>query len=260
MVAEYQAVKKKRSPRRDGEARAVEIPLPARRTRYTAWKPLLEFCLALALLVMTAPIWFVAALLVKLTSRGPIFYTQVRLGHAGRHFSILKLRTMVHNSELFSGPCWSQPRDPRVTPIGRFLRRSHIDELPQLLNVLRGDMSLIGPRPERPEFAPMLEQAIPHYRQRLAVRPGLSGLAQVQLPPDTDLESVRSKLAFDLYYVQHCTFGMEARIAFATIGLLLGLRAGALRRHFRLPDPEVVEQFFQELDEVPSSHSHLRPA
>ena len=140
---------------------------------------------------MAAPFIFVAALLVKLTSRGPAFYSQVRLGLDGRPFYIRKLRTMYHNCERLSGPCWSTANDCRITPVGRFLRRSHIDELPQLWNVLCGEMSLVGPRPERPELIPTLARSIPGYRHRLEVRPGVTGLAQIQLPPDTDLDSVR---------------------------------------------------------------------
>ena len=138
----------------------------------------------------------VAAIVVKLTSRGPAFYTQIRLGQDGRAYAIYKLRTMTHDCEKLSGPQWSKKGDCRVTAVGRLLRRSHLDELPQLWNVLRGEMSLIGPRPERPEFVPRLERSLPHYRARLHVRPGVTGLAQVQLPPDTDLGSVRRKLAY----------------------------------------------------------------
>src|SRR5207248_4660391 len=141
-----------------------------------------------------------AMLLVKLTSPGPMLYTQTRLGRRGRPFTIYKIRTMLHDCESLTGPQWSTPGDTRITRVGRWLRRTHIDELPQLWNVLRGDMSLVGPRPERPEFIPELENAIPFYRDRLLVRPGITGLAQVQLPPDTDMDSVRRQLAHDIYY------------------------------------------------------------
>ena len=139
---------------------------------------------------------------MKLTSPGPAFYTQTRVGQGGRPFTIYKLRTMIHNCESLTGPRWCMPGDPRVTPAGWLLRVTHLDELPQLLNVLRGEMSLVGPRPERPEFLPQLERALPAYRQRLVVRPGVTGLAQVKLPADTDLDSVRRKLAHDLYYIE----------------------------------------------------------
>src|SRR5216683_828240 len=130
---------------------------------YRTFKVAAEFGIAVVLLALTSPLVLLAALLVKLTSRGPVFYCQVRLGRFGRPYPIFKIRTMAHNCEKVTGAKWSMPRDPRVTPVGRFLRRTHLDELPQLWNVMRGDMSLIGPRPERPEFISVLEQAIPHY-------------------------------------------------------------------------------------------------
>src|SRR5262249_6090339 len=132
----------------------------------------LEWLMTLALLVLTAPVLLVAALAVKLGSRGPAFYTQTRVGADGRLFTIFKLRTMMHQCESLTGPRWCIPGDPRITRLGYFLRRTHLDELPQLINVLLGHMSLIGPRPERPEFVVQLESAIPGYRWRERMRPG----------------------------------------------------------------------------------------
>ncbi|HXG11931.1 MAG TPA: sugar transferase [Gemmataceae bacterium] len=202
------------------------------------WEPLV----ALVLLVPAIPVVLVAALLVKLTSRGPAFYTQTRVGRHGRTFTIYKLRTMVHNCESLTGPRWAIPGDPRVTRVGRFLRLTHIDELPQLLNVLRGQMSLIGPRPERPELVPELERALPRYRERLAVRPGLTGLAQIQLPPDTDLESVRRKLACDLYYIQHLGPWMDLSILLCTVLYMLGAPARLARALFQVPSSAAAER------------------
>src|SRR5262249_35904144 len=162
-------------------------------------KAALEGAAALCLLALLGPLILGLAALVKLTSRGPAFYKQTRLGRGGSLFTIYKLRTMVDRCESLTGPRWALPRDPRVTGLGRFLRKSRLDELPQLLNVVRGEMSLVGPRPERPEFLPELERACPGYRERLAVRPGVTGLAQVQLPADTSVDSVRRKLAYDLH-------------------------------------------------------------
>jgi lipopolysaccharide/colanic/teichoic acid biosynthesis glycosyltransferase len=212
-----------------------------RRRWYVRGKGAAEFTAALVLLVLAAPLILVAGLLVKLTSRGPVFYTQTRLGRGGRPFTIYKIRTMVHDCESLTGPRWAIPGDPRVIRVGHFLRRTHLDELPQLLNVLRGDMGLIGPRPERPEFLPDLERALPGYRTRLALRPGVTGLAQVQLDPDTDLDSVRRKLAYDLYYVEHVNPWLDLRILLAT-----GLKAvgdpGKISRKLRLvPSGEAIE-------------------
>jgi lipopolysaccharide/colanic/teichoic acid biosynthesis glycosyltransferase len=189
----------------------------------------------------TWPVLLAAIVLVRLTSRGPALYSQIRLGFAGKPFRIYKIRTMVHDCERASGPRWSTAGDLRVLPVGRVLRRTHIDELPQLWNVLRGDMSLVGPRPERPEFVPQLEKVLPGYRERLAVAPGLAGLAQVYLPPDTDLESVRRKLAFDLYYVRARSSWLDFRILGATFCNLF-LPFGLHRTLFRLPTQETVER------------------
>jgi lipopolysaccharide/colanic/teichoic acid biosynthesis glycosyltransferase len=125
--------------------------------------------------------------------------------------------------------------------IGRFLRRSHIDELPQLFNVICGQMSLIGPRPERPEFLPMLSQAIPNYQRRLSVRPGVAGLAQIQLPADTDLDSVRRKLAYDLFYIDHMNAWLDFRILLGTVAYIFGVPATISRALFMLPDKELVQ-------------------
>jgi lipopolysaccharide/colanic/teichoic acid biosynthesis glycosyltransferase len=193
-------------------------------------------CVAAVLMLgLAAPVLALAALLVKLTSRGPAFYSQVRLGLGGRPFRIYKIRSMHSNAEALTGPCWSTRGDRRVTPVGRLLRWSHIDELPQLWNVLLGDMSVIGPRPERPELVPALEKALPGYRARLLVRPGITGLAQVQLPPDTDLSSVRVKLAHDLCYIKHLGFGLDCRIFLATVFRVLGTPVGVTRQVFALP-------------------------
>jgi lipopolysaccharide/colanic/teichoic acid biosynthesis glycosyltransferase len=211
-------------------------------TWYHGVKAALDVTMALVLALVTSPVIVIAAALVKLTSRGPAFYTQVRVGRNGRQFTIYKIRTMIHNCESLTGPRWSMPGDPRVTLVGRFLRATHLDELPQLLNVLRGDMSLIGPRPERPEFLPELRQALPTYSERLRVRPGVTGLAQVQLPADTDLDSVRRKLAYDLYYIQNTGPWLDLRLLASTAFYAVGVSYAVLRRVFRLPDFEQVER------------------
>jgi lipopolysaccharide/colanic/teichoic acid biosynthesis glycosyltransferase len=215
-------------------------PLPAVR-RYRLLKGTVDFVLAVVLFVLTLPLVLLAALLVKLTSRGPVFYAQTRLGLDGRPFRIHKLRTMYKDCEKDSGVCWASPGDPRVTPVGSFLRRTHLDELPQLWNVLRGEMSLVGPRPERPEFIPRLEGAIPRYRERLQIRPGVTGLAQVQLPGDTDLDSVRRKLVYDLYYIEHLSLWLDLKLIGCTACKVFHVPFRMQRRLFRVPAAATVE-------------------
>jgi lipopolysaccharide/colanic/teichoic acid biosynthesis glycosyltransferase len=214
---------------------------------YLTCKVIMEFVAALWLLVLTAPLILMAALLAKLSSRGPAIYSQIRLGQHGVPYTIYKIRTMTHQCEKWSGPQWSTAGDPRVTPIGIFLRSTHLDELPQLWNVLRGEMSLVGPRPERPEFIPYLECAIPHYRERLCVRPGVTGLAQVQLPADSDVKSVQRKLMYDLYYVQHMSPWLDVRIVVCTLLKVCGVRFPVLRKLFRMPNGRTVKDAFKNL-------------
>jgi lipopolysaccharide/colanic/teichoic acid biosynthesis glycosyltransferase len=245
---------------------AQPSPIPRRRVmRDSAWYPaikaVMDFVAAVVLLVLLAPVILLTMLLVKLTSRGPAIYSQTRMGLNGKPFTIFKLRTMAVNCERGTGATWSRPGDPRVTPVGRFLRKTHLDELPQLINVILGHMSLVGPRPERPEFLPQLEQAIPHYRERLLVRPGVTGLAQVQLPPDTDLDSVQLKLAYDLYYVQQAGFWLDVRIVLSTALKMAGLSFALLRRLFRIPARETIETAYRSLNPEPrQAKARLRPA
>lgn len=193
-----------------------EFDVTTARQWYLPVKVVIDGFLGAVLLVVTGPVMLVAALLVKLTSRGPAFYCQVRQGKGGRPFTLYKLRTMVDKAEAMTGPVWSCHNDARVTRLGAVLRKTHIDEFPQLWNVIRGDMSLIGPRPERPEIAATLEWQIPAYSQRLEVRPGITGFAQVRLPPDTDLDSVRQKIVYDLYYVKYASPWLDLRLLLAT--------------------------------------------
>ena len=230
-------------PRRERVATAPAVR-PAHHW-YLPCKAALDLAAAVALGAAALPVIALSALVVKLTSRGPAFYTQTRVGRGGRVFTIYKIRTMIHNCESLTGPRWSMPGDPRVTPFGWFLRKTHLDELPQLWNVLRGEMSLIGPRPERPEFIPELERALPAYGQRLAVRPGVTGLAQVQLPADTDLYSVRRKLAHDLYYVRHVNPWLDLRLLVCTAFYAAGVPFALLSRLLRVPDSAAVEREMQ---------------
>jgi lipopolysaccharide/colanic/teichoic acid biosynthesis glycosyltransferase len=195
----------------------------------------LDFALAIALLVLMAPVILLAMVLVRLTSKGPAIYHQQRLGQGGQLFTIYKIRTMYADSEHKSGAVWSRPGDPRVTPIGRILRATHLHELPQLVNILWGQMSLVGPCPERAEITASLEHVLPGYRKRLEVRPGVTGLAQVQLPPDTDIVGVVHKLFYDLHYVQNLNLSLDLRIAAATQLKILRLPFAAIRQLLRIP-------------------------
>jgi len=168
----------------------------------------------------------------------PGLLSQTRLGLHRVPFRIYKLRTMYDNCEHHSGPRWAMIGDPRITTVGRLLRRTHLDELPQLWNVLKGEMSLVGPRPERPELIPTLEREIPGYSDRLHVLPGITGLAQLQLPPDTDLASVRRKLACDLYYLRRFSLRLDLGILCGTVCYLAGVQFGLISRWFRLPCTE----------------------
>jgi lipopolysaccharide/colanic/teichoic acid biosynthesis glycosyltransferase len=235
---------------------AVDQPrITPRYPWYAPCKVWAEALAALVLLIPALPIIAVAAVCVKLTSRGPIFYTQTRLGENGRPFKIFKLRTMINNAEAKTGAVWCQANDPRITAVGNWLRELHIDELPQLFNVLLGQMSLVGPRPERPEFINALEWEIPAYRQRLRVRPGVTGLAQLNLPPDSDIESVRKKLIHDLYYIRHASPWLDGKIVFFTAWLLLTSCLGRAARLFCLPSHVEVNSRFEEFfeDEAPES-------
>lgn len=226
----------------DGASSGFWSPL---RSWYLPCKGVIDSLVGLGLLLLASPVLLLAALLVRLTSTGSAFYWQTRVGKNGRPFTIYKLRTMYANCESASGPRWSTPGDDRITPIGRILRRAHLDELPQLWNVVRGDMALVGPRPERPEFIPKLAQALPHYADRLLVRPGMTGLAQVQLPPDTDLASVRRKLAYDLYYVRHVSLWLDLRVLTSTFLYLLRLPLHMLPRIGLVPRRHIIEETYR---------------
>lgn len=200
-------------------------------------KVAVDFALAVALLVPALPVMLTCMLLVRLTSNGPAVYTQSRVGRNGRVFTLYKVRTMYHECESLTGPRWSMPGDPRITPVGKVLRRLHLDELPQLFNVLKGHMSLVGPRPERPEIVKRLRQVVPGYDRRHAVRPGITGFAQIHLPPDSCIRSVKNKLIYDLFYIRNRTLRFELYVLFATGLKLLGLRR-LYQRKPRFPTDE----------------------
>lgn len=181
----------------------------------------LDIFASLTLLSLTLPLLLLVALAIKLDSRGPIFYRQERVGQHHRRFHILKLRSMTVDAEKPGTAVWAAVRDNRVTRVGRFIRLTRIDEIPQAINILRGDMAFVGPRPERPVFVAELTAAIPHYADRAAVRPGLTGWAQVKYPYGASVEDARDKLTYDLWYVRERSLWLDLRIIFATAGVVL---------------------------------------
>jgi lipopolysaccharide/colanic/teichoic acid biosynthesis glycosyltransferase len=203
-------------------------------------KRTLDRIIAAVALVMLSPVMLLCALAIRRESRGPILYSQVRVGldrrrrpaasmngserrsstGYGRPFRIFKFRSMVQGAERKTGAVWCAENDPRITKVGNFLRRTHLDEIPQLVNVLRGEMSIVGPRPERPEFVERLAAEIPGYRQRSTVLPGITGLAQVKYRYDRDMETARTKLLYDLHYIRNTGLLFDVKIMAATVGVM----------------------------------------
>ena len=177
--------------------------------------------LALIGVALTLPLMLVVAVLIKLTSRGPVLYRQVRVGRHDRPFVLYKFRSMTVDAEKATGAVWAQANDPRVTPLGRWLRLLRIDELPQLFNVLKGQMAIVGPRPERPEFVKTLSEQIPYYRQRHCVSPGITGWAQINHKYSNTIEDTITKLEYDLYYIKNISFSLDFYIMFQTVKTML---------------------------------------
>ncbi|MDD5088841.1 MAG: sugar transferase [bacterium] len=184
-------------------------------------KRLTDIFLGSAMLALSLPIWFFLIALIPLDSRGPIFYGQTRVGANGRSFRMLKFRSMIRNAEKRTGPVLTQQDDPRVTRVGRFIRRTRLDELPQLLNVLAGQMSLVGPRPERAEFVERFVKEIPLYERRLNVKPGLTGWSQVHLRYDSKADQTAVKLQHDFFYIENMSLPLDFRILFMTLFVML---------------------------------------
>jgi sugar transferase (PEP-CTERM system associated) len=179
-----------------------------------------DILVSLLLLIATLPVMALTAALIRLESRGPVLYRQERVGLQGRVFTLLKFRSMQLDAEA-RGPAWAAQRDPRVTRVGAVIRRLRIDELPQLINVLKGEMGFVGPRPERPHFVDQLAEVIPFYRDRACVKPGITGWAQVNYPYGASIEDARQKLSYDLYYVKHRNLFLDLLILFATVRVIL---------------------------------------
>ena len=182
-----------------------------------------DIAAALALLGFFAPLLFATAIAIRLDSKGPALYRQRRIGYRGREFEIFKFRSMRIDAEK-DGVRWASANDDRITRVGRFIRRTRIDEIPQALNILRGEMSFVGPRPERPEFVRLLEEEIPHYHERHLVKPGITGWAQVKYVYTASVEGARHKLTYDLFYIKHFSVLLDMLIVLMTVRVaLLGL-------------------------------------
>jgi len=225
---------------------------------YAGIKPGFDMVLAILLLIPALPVIGICWVLVRLSSSGPGFYVQTRSGINGAPYRIIKLRTMAHDCEARTGIQWSQKGDSRVTKLGKFLRTTHLDELPQLFNVIRGEMSLVGPRPERPEVinSKGLKGLVTGYAERLTIRPGVTGLAQLQLPADSDIASVRHKVVYDLYYVVNQSLWLDLRLIVATLFKAMGFGPSWLRRIFFFPTrDEVAEEFLRLMSPPPNPGS-----
>lgn len=198
--------------------------LKGHRQEHSVAKRLFDIVFAAVALLISLPVIVLIAIATRLSSRGPAFYTQTRVGQGGRNFTLIKFRTMVQDAEA-GGTTWAVENDPRVTALGRFLRRMRLDELPQLWNILKGDMSLVGPRPERPEFVGPLSAIIPYFEERHLIKPGLTGWAQINYPYGSTIADARRKLQLDLYYIKHTSLELDLIILLRTFGtFFLGSR------------------------------------
>jgi sugar transferase (PEP-CTERM system associated) len=185
-----------------------------------------DILICLMVLPFLIPLLPVMALIIKLDSPGPVFFRQLRVGENERLFNLYKLRTMINNAEVKTGAVWAQDDDPRITRIGNFLRRCRLDEFPQLFNVLRGDMSIVGPRPERPEFIEQLKEIIPYYSERHLIKPGVTGWAQVNYPYGSSVEDAIEKLRYDLYYLKNFSIQLDLMIVLETVKVVIAQRGG----------------------------------
>ena len=186
-----------------------------------AAKRIFDIVVSLIVLMVCLPILIGTAIIIKLTSKGPVLYRQERTGLHGRSFNLLKFRSMRVDAEKETGPQWASQNDPRVTPIGRFIRHARIDEIPQIFNVLKGDMSFVGPRPERPYFVEQLSEQVPYYRERHNVKPGITGWAQLNFPYGASMDDARRKLEYDLYYIKNYSLFLDFLILLQTARVVL---------------------------------------
>ncbi len=199
----------------------ADVLSTARENEENAMKHFCDLTIACVLIVLTLPLMAIVALAIKLDSFGPVFYRQERVGLGGRCFTLLKFRSMICDAEPDGRPVWATERDIRVTRVGRLIRRMRIDELPQLFNVLRGDMSMVGPRPERPYFVDQLTAIIPYFAERHRIKPGITGWAQINLPYGASIPDAGKKLSYDLYYMRNRTTAFDLIILLSTVRIVL---------------------------------------
>jgi exopolysaccharide biosynthesis polyprenyl glycosylphosphotransferase len=179
-------------------------------------KRIMDVVVSATILVLGLPFWLIVAAAIKLSSPGAAVYSQVRVGQNGKNFTMLKFRSMYQDAEKHSGPAWATEKDPRITPMGRFIRKTRLDEIPQFVNVLKGEMSLVGPRPERPFFVEQLKLEIPWYVRRIKMKPGVTGWAQVKHKYDSSIEDVKQKVMYDLYYFENMSIMLDIKIILRT--------------------------------------------
>ena len=184
-------------------------------------KRFIDVLVSFIILTISLPVIVVSAIAIKFDSKGPVFFTQKRCGMNAEIFKMIKFRSMFQDAEKKTGPVWSSKDDPRITRVGKIIRKLRIDEIPQFLNVLKGEMSIVGPRPERPFFVEKLSEEIPYYKRRLKVRPGITGWAQVKHKYDENIEDVKVKLRYDLFYIENMSLRMDFKIIFRTIFVVL---------------------------------------
>ncbi|MFP4013909.1 MAG: sugar transferase, partial [Chitinispirillaceae bacterium] len=184
-------------------------------------KRLMDIVVSAGILVLGAPVWLAVAAAIRWTSAGPAIYKQERVGRNGKTYVMYKFRSMYQDAEKRSGPQWASENDPRITPVGRFIRKTRLDEIPQFINVLKGEMSLVGPRPERPFFVEQLKQEIPWYVRRIKMKPGITGWAQVKHKYDASIEDVKQKVLYDLYYFENMSLSLDIKIMLRTFLVVL---------------------------------------
>lgn len=211
------------------EERIVNVFEKARAMFLVSWrssiKRMLDIGISLVGLIVTAPLMVLIALVIRLESKGPVIYSQIRVGKKGKTFNMYKFRSMTADAEMKTGPVWATKKDSRITKVGNFLRTAHLDELPQFFNVLSGEMSLVGPRPERPYFVNEFRKMIPHYDRRLCAKPGITGLAQIKRSYDESIADVKKKLKYDVLYVKKMCPLLDLKLVFMT-ALTVILRTG----------------------------------